>query len=78
MRTAVEEMLHYIENNDINNILEYKDTMRIICRDLLNKERTQIINAYEQGRKDSYEARLVYELRYTSRDYYNETFNTEE
>jgi hypothetical protein len=72
MRTAVQEMLHYLENNDINDISEYKATLSVICRDLLNKERTQIMNAYDQGRKDSYDARLAYELKYTSQDYYNE------
>ena len=75
MRTAVQEMLHYLENNDINDISEYNATLSIICRNLINKERIQITNAYEQGRQDSYDARLDYEMRYTSDDYYNETFN---
>jgi len=73
MKTPMQEVY---ENFNLMSDADFKAWM--LNTDLLEKEKEVIMDAYGQGRKDAGDYVLVNELKYTSRDYYNETFNTKE
>jgi hypothetical protein len=72
MKTPMQLLLEKIENEEFLN--HPKVICEFIKHNLLEKEKEVIMEAYHQGRKDSEDKVLVDELKYTSRDYYNENF----
>jgi hypothetical protein len=69
-QTAVEWLIHQFWLDYPEMMLVYKKE----CDKARQIEKQQIKEAYSQGREDSNDFVLVNEWKYTSEDYYNETF----
>ena len=72
MKTAMQEMIEYLENTYyVKEILDWED----IKKNILEKEKEQIINAYNQNMTgfDKLEQEEI-GLNW-SEDYYNQTYN---
>ena len=69
MKTAMQELIHIMSNSvSLENGFEWKRVANL----LLEKEKEQILNAFENG-----EACTLFKNEDTSIKYYNETFKSE-
>ena len=78
-KTPMQELLEKLmETRQIVMGSDFKSALDFVCDeikwDFLKKEEEVIMNAYSQGREDASDFVLTEELKYTSRDYYNEIF----
>jgi len=77
MKTPIQEVIELVRqriNDDDALPFMHNERIVIMLESLLEKEKEVIMEAYDRGRKDSDDKILVDELKYTSRDYYNENF----
>jgi len=78
MKTAMQELIEWVENNTIAIILN-TDVVKQKAIELLEKEKKQIIEAYDEGKEYEYQYHIncdpvKYEDVKTSEKYYKETF----
>jgi hypothetical protein len=67
MKTAMQEMIEYLENiYYVKEILDWED----IKKNIIKKEKEQIIDAFEIGHKDGHYTK--------SNDFYNNIYNQNE
>jgi hypothetical protein len=73
MKTAMQEFLEWLENSsDVqNDILNW----RIVKENALEKEKEQIINAYEDGKENQRESITNIYKYIIGEYYYNQTYN---
>ena len=62
MKTAMQELIDYIESNEI----VYNKNLILKLKELLEKEKEQIVNAFEQGIEFAFPTNGSY--------YYNQTY----
>ena len=67
MKTAMQELIEYIESNEI----VYNKDLILKLKELLEKEKEQIIESHDKG-SEIIEGIFVY---HDGHDYYNKTYN---
>lgn len=67
MKTAMQELIEYIDSIWSNG--GWEETIKEKAKELLEKEKKHIIDAYNQGTLDGESSEINYP------NYYNETFN---
>jgi hypothetical protein len=65
MKTAMQELIEYLNGDTYAGICDIRDR----AEELLEKEKEQIIDSYNQGTLDGESSEINYP------NYYNETFN---
>lgn len=80
MKTAIQQAIDSIK--DYRNLgtadFDTCNTILLHLASLLEKEKEQIIKAYQQGVTDEYSDTLDFSNDTDAEEYYNETFNTKE
>ena len=66
METAMQELIDWIECDNDNNVYDITD----FAKELLEKEKEQILAAYNNGSQD-----MALEEKYEPLEYYNKTYN---
>jgi hypothetical protein len=67
MKTAMQELIEYVDSIWSNG--GWEETIKEKAKELLEKEKEHIIDAYNQGTLDGESSQINYP------NYYNETFN---
>jgi hypothetical protein len=77
MKTAMQELLEWAKNSDMSDTMISPQDLLNVINPLLEKEKEQIVNAYDRGYKacDLDEALEINKTMFSGERYYEQTYN---
>jgi hypothetical protein len=73
MKTAMQELIDYVDSIWSNS--GWEETIKEKANDLLEKEKEQIIEAYEDGKQNGMDSITNVHMYIIGEIYYNQTYN---